>query len=423
MNQFSRLGQALVIFLSTAIAGCGSNAGSMMPTGNAGKISPDIFQQKVNGYGWTFTDLQAQPLDIVADPNHKMWATENNGILEIAMDKHVNTFTLAVQPGNITIGSDKNLWVTASTPGSSPVGMVARVTPTGGETDFAVTVGMFPRNIASGPDGALWFDECTQDKSAGGVGTITTSGTYAFYSNGVGCPQDIAAGPDGNIWFGNGPTMFSMTTQGQIVGQYAVGDRYVSDITTGSDGALWVIERPTIGGSRLMRITTQGQITHFDSGFVCGCNATLTNIVSGPDGNLWIMVGGRSNHLVTFDPTTQTRVASVKAPTYGRLAVGLDDNIWMAGLGDSRIDTYVRMLMTLSTKKLTVPVGQNANVNVSEANYSGRWTAIAKDPKIASVTLNSQNGSFVITGVSPGTTFVAVYDSMFNSVEVKVTVQ
>jgi len=410
----------LFVAAALLLVGCGSHSGAM-PT--PGKFSRDIFQQKVNSYGWTFTDVQAQPLDIVADTNHKVWVTENNGILEIAMDKHVKAFPLAVQPDNIAIGSDKNLWVTASTPGNSPVGMVARVTPTGVETDFAVTVGMFPRNIVSGPEGALWFDECTQDRSAGGIGTITTSGTYAFYSNGVGCTQDIAAGPDGNIWFGNGPTMFSMTTLGQIVGQYAVGDRYVSDITTGSDGALWVIERPTTGGSKLMRITTQGQITHLDSGLICGCNATLTNIVSGPDGNLWIMVGGNSSHLVTFDPITQSRVAMVRAPTYGPLAVGIDDNLWMAGVSESRIETFVRMLMTLSAKKLTVPVGQMANLSVSEANYSGQWTAIAKNPKIASVTLNSNNGSFTITGVSPGTTFVDVYDSMYNSISAKVTVQ
>jgi hypothetical protein len=50
--------------------------------------------------------------------------------------------------------------------------------------------------------------------------------------------------------------------------------------------------------------------------------------------------------------------------------------------------------MTISPKQLTVPVGQNANVNVSEANYAGQWTANSKNANVATVTLNSQNGTF-----------------------------
>jgi hypothetical protein len=112
------------------------------------------------------------------------------------------------------------------------------------------------------------------------------------------------------------------------------------------------------------------------------------------------------------------------------LAVDSSHKIWATAEGYNgtdcqigRVDTYVFSLMALSPKQLTVPVGQNAILNVSESNYLGAWTASTKKPSIATVTPNSQNGTFTVSGVAPGTTYVIVTDSQFNTASVKVTVQ
>ena len=64
----------------------------------------------------------------------------------------------------------------------------------------------YPRDIAAGPDGNLWFTEYNGDH----IGRITTSGAMQVFSisaNGGGPesiaadPEGIAPGPDGNLWF------------------------------------------------------------------------------------------------------------------------------------------------------------------------------------------------------------------------------
>ena len=72
---------------------------------------------------------------------------------------------------------------------------------------------------------------------------------------------------------------------------------------------------------------------------------------------------------------------------------------------------------------MSVQVGHTVNISVKEHKYSGQRTAIATNPAIVNVTLNSQNGAFTVTGVSPGVTTVTVYDTMYNSAQVKVTVK
>jgi virginiamycin B lyase len=64
------------------------------------------------------------------------------------------------------------------------------------------------KQLATGPDGNLWFTECTVDSGErqcinSGIGRITPGGQIAEFplpmpSNQLG---EIIAGPDGNLWF------------------------------------------------------------------------------------------------------------------------------------------------------------------------------------------------------------------------------
>jgi streptogramin lyase len=57
-----------------------------------------------------------------------------------------------------------------------------------------------PLNIASGPDGNLWFTEPGGGFGNGAIGKITTAGFITEYTlpNANSGPEDIAAGPSGS---------------------------------------------------------------------------------------------------------------------------------------------------------------------------------------------------------------------------------
>ena len=413
-----------VLAIAILAIGCSSRSGALpIPVKN----SPQIFQKHPLNTGWMTTTIPnifgqtAEPNGIAVDTNHKVWVSAESfdgtkgAIARVAMDQHVTLYPISIVPNAIAFGSDHNLWV------STNDGVIARVTPTGSETDYSVAPSNTSlSNIIPGPDGALWFIECSSPTS-GGIGTITTTGSHTFFS--TGCEQVLESGPDGNIWFGNGATISNMTPQGVLVGQYAVGESGFAGIASGSDGALYVLGiRPNNAPNELIKVTTDGTVTHI------GGDPRLDlfrGITSGPDGNLWISaVLSASSHLVTFDPATQQfGDRRIKSPAFGpNIIVGPDSNLWMLGRSKTGVYTYVYAALTLMPRPVTVQVSHTAVLSVSETNYGGQWTAIAAKPSIASVTFNSNNGSFVVTGVSSGTTRITVYDSMFNSANVKVTV-
>jgi streptogramin lyase len=364
----------------------------------------------------------SRPLGIVFDANHHLWTTIGlevgfpGALAEILMNDRVKMFPLTTEPNYLALGSDHNFWITTS------LGIVSRVTPQGVETDYNIPQSTYRYfDIVSGSDGALWFTECSVDASTGGIGRIDTSGNYTFYQSV--CPGSLTNGPDGNIWFSDtGQNVYSMNTQGQIVATYNVGDPGIN-LISGSDGALYATAG-TPSSTELIRVTTSGVVTHFGTD---SNGDILHQLVSGPDGNLWIL--GRAHpgfFLITFNVASQTFDMRIPTPPDQELltmASGPDGNIWAGDWDSNSIDTYVRLLMTATPKKLDEGVGQNANVGITEQNYAGQWTAVSKNPSIASVTPNSINGTFTITGVALGTTFIAIYDSNYNSVEVKVTVQ
>jgi virginiamycin B lyase len=405
--------------------GCSSHSGAVpAPT----KVSPQIFQQNPSPKsGWIVTALpnvqgqSAFPFGIAADATHHIWVADavdgiHGALREIAMDQHVNTFPLSISIINVAVGPDHNLWVPSI--GNPNPGIVARVTPTGTETDFTVaSPNTAFGNIITGPDGALWYAVCSSDRSSGGVGTITTSGSAKFYPGE--CEFTVASGSDGNIWFGNGATISNMTTQGVLIGQHSIGDDSMSIMVTGSDHALYFCADKTGFISELIRVAMDGTVTHVGGD---PRDDTLVSLTNGPDGDLWISTDS-GKHLITFDPATQSYGSTIiNSPAFGNLVLGQDGNFWLADHNHSAVYTYVRSAITLAPRPVTVSVGHTVDLNVSETNYAAQWTAISSKPSIVGVTPNSNLGKFVVTGVSPGTTRITVYDSMFNSANVKVTV-
>lgn len=217
---------------------------------------------------------------------------------------------------DIATGPNGNLWFT-----ESGVGKIGRLDPrTGTIVEFDAGCGQ-PNQITLGADGNLWYT-CSD---GGVIGRITPLGTATTFRTRAYVPMDIVSGPDGNLWFtdwrlSRSGQLFKVTTAGTTVGQYTVGD-LPTGITVGGDGDLWVgMQNEAI----IARVTTAGVVTRFPTSGYPGALAT------GPAGNVW--------YGTTFGvPYLIGRVASDGAVTgtypYGGLRVdgitrGPFGNLW-----------------------------------------------------------------------------------------------
>ena len=273
-------------------------------------------------------------------------------------------------PTSITTGSDGNLWFVGST---SSAAFISRITPSGTITNFPLPpADINPVAIASGSDGNLWVVDLATDtvivvNTSGSVVTThavgsnpfaialgsdgamwvtnTGSGTISCFAaggtttaytipNGA-SPTGITAGPDGAMWFADfsSPYLGRITTPctspgGGVFNQFPIAEAAGSDgITTGPDRALWFTDRV---GSTVARMTTAG--VYSNQGALA--HAPSTNIVLGPDLNLWFgACGCVTDTLQRLTPsgTQTTFAAGPTTQTVDGLTVGPDGAIWYAG--------------------------------------------------------------------------------------------
>ena len=159
--------------------------------------------------------------------------------------------------------------------------------------------------VASGPDGNLWFVGGSGGPPNGStevVGRITPSGQIKLYHL-PGNPGEsfdgIAAGPDGNVWFTEGAA--------DRIGRLAPG--------TGRIDVFSVPLSPLLSAQR---------------------NTQTTDIVAGPDGNLWFDVAQIAGESVMPDgyvgritPTGAIKLFAVPGGGQpGGIQVGTDGNLW-----------------------------------------------------------------------------------------------
>jgi streptogramin lyase len=161
---------------------------------------------------------QSSPAAIAAGPDGNVWFTDvghSRAIGRVTPDGQITEFSAGLKGAQkaygIAAGPDKNLWFTVGadvdySSGPSPAA-IGQITPTGIVTLFStgLPLGSNPRDIAAGPDGALWFTEA--NVLAPAIGRISTAGKISEFTAGLPTlvddagPDRIAAGPDGNMWF------------------------------------------------------------------------------------------------------------------------------------------------------------------------------------------------------------------------------
>jgi len=240
--------------------------------------------------------VQLEPTGIAAGPDGALWFTLQgaNKLGRITTGGTITEFpvpTASSRPTVITAGPDGALWFAESAHQT-----IGRITTNGVITEFAA--GAFPIGIAQGPDGALWFTGPSALHPSSGIGRMTTSGTVTSFiganavrgSTGL-FPSEITTGPDGALWFLNGDNLIGrISIQGTITSFSLPGNVAATGITAGPDGALWFGQTGGVG-----RITTSGIPTLFTVNVNHNLEVGISALVPGPDGAIWFTDNGVSD--------------------------------------------------------------------------------------------------------------------------------
>lgn len=279
-------------------------------------------------------------------------------------------------PTSIVPGVDGNLWVT-----ESATGRIARVTPTGAVTEFALAnAASYPADIVRATDGNLWFGE----RHGNSLGRITPAGTIdelpipgvtaPASSETVGLPGalDLAAGPDAAVWFLL-PVSAEMQTprdeldrmafDGSVTKVALPAKSAPSSVATGSDGNLWVTLSRT---HQIARVTPAGAVSTFA---IPAGTKDPTSIAGAPDGGLDFTITAKGGtglaHISTAGIST-VLVPPAKSNDFreGSLVAAADGNLWASGElgGSGGFTPDDRLLRIASNGKITafrLPIGSS----------------------------------------------------------------
>jgi streptogramin lyase len=243
-----------------------------------------------------------------------------------------------------------------------------------------------PLDLATGPDGAVWFTELETDK----IGRITSDGAMMEYPlRGQGdAGHSIVLGSDHNLWVTMGVTRAGFATNtpaaiGRITLAGALttiplppsscpdGNDYYDEtpdqIAQSADGSLWfIVERradistcDTIG-----RITLDGHVTVYALPYQ---DAEFSSLTRGTDGNIW--VAGDENQTFNVwrfapDGTYRSfqvppRISHFGFDTINAITAGPDGNLWFTNDGGAFSQTNAVVRMTLGGQFTPYALGQN----------------------------------------------------------------
>jgi streptogramin lyase len=274
-------------------------------------------------------NMGAAPVELEAGLNGTVWFLDHGtipAIGEITATGQILEYPTSTggDPDDLAIAADGDAGFTVfDAPGGVGTATAGAVTGTSA-TVLPTGAGTMPAGITAGDDGNLWFS----DPGKASIGRVTPSGTVAEFGSANGMqtnadPDALTAGPDGNVWFddqyANSPEVGKVTPTGQIT-EYPIANQ-AWDVTVGIDGNVWFAtgnnDFTDPGVARVVSATSQINIfgVGLGSGAVIGDG---TNMVSGPDGNLWLIDIGTPNAIVRADvqlPPTVTTVAAQNVTT------------------------------------------------------------------------------------------------------------
>jgi virginiamycin B lyase len=253
--------------------------------------------------------------------------------------------------GGITKGPDGAVWFidTGSESDPQPANLIGRMTTDGSLTEYST--GPNPddspqvwSSLVTGADGNLWFPQ-----GATRIAKMTTQGVITSYPTGL--PDAIIGrpilGPDGNVWFTyfeNQPQSLprgvaKVAPDGTVTTYPITAPVSAQGLTVGPDGNIWAAARPLIGFTHdLLKITTSGEITVIP--ITLDTQQGLAGIITAPDGNLWFPsffpADGNRDGFVrrSLDGTTTDFLKSTPMNYQNEigtnLVIGPDGNIWFS---------------------------------------------------------------------------------------------
>jgi streptogramin lyase/PKD repeat protein len=271
----------------------------------------------------------------------------------------------------ITTGPDGALWFTE--PSNDQIG---RLTTAGVFTEYVIPSGADPQEIVSGADGALWFTERARNQ----IGRLTTAGVFTEYliPSGNGSPEGITAGPDGALWFTeNGVNGIGRLTTAGVFTEYTIptGGSGPEEITNGPDGALWFTE---YNANQIGRITTKGAFTEYP---IPTGSTNPQGITSGPDGALWFTENSVNNigRITTAGAITEYPVPGPGTDRLQQIVAGRDGNLWFANQSNDKVGFIttagvVTQYATPSSGSLPtgITAGPDGGIWFTESGYPGR---------------------------------------------------
>ena len=279
--------------------------------------------------------------------------------------------TPASTPSGIAAGPDGNVWVAESSSSR-----IARVTPGGTVTEFALPAGREPLGITSA-GGLVWFTERLGNRigrlnpSAGSDAAIQASLAEFLVAGAGSKPTGIAAGPDGNVWFTeNGSDEIGRITPAGTISEFLVpgGGSNVTGIAAGSDGALWFTEA---GSNEVGRISTAGVITNEFGLPTLPASATrLGAIASGPDGALWYVDGGIDHVRRITTAGVHSEFPAPAGSILDGIAAGPDGNLWLTA---SRSGKIARMTTAGALSEFTLPTAGGGPGDIAAGPDGALW--------------------------------------------------
>jgi streptogramin lyase len=293
----------------------------------------------------------------------------------IAPDGSVTEFSIEdnsfTQLYNITASPDGNLWMLAiRTPNRTNDDqlVVIRMTPDGNYTVFGAFLGHsgedFVSNVSPlvvGSDGNLWYTASFYSQfpvtNAGSiVGRITPTGDVTNFNFGLtvgiaeeGISGGITTGPDGNPWVSIGDGTHGETRgvrefspDGQL-SDVIPGSHALSQMVTDANGNVWGLVSP----GQIERIAPDGTVSDFplpvhEPFMAPELNPLRMTLTVGPDGNIWFS-DPYANQIGNITPDGTVTEYSVPTPNSfpAGITTGPDGNIWFTELGSGQIGEFV----------------------------------------------------------------------------------
>jgi streptogramin lyase len=248
-----------------------------------------------------------------------------------------------------------------------------------------------PTGITSASDGSIWFTE----RGANKLGRLSLQGALTEYAipTASSAPEQITASSDGNVWFTEryGRKIGRVSQAGGPIAEFTVPGigAYPTAITTVAGGKVWFATADAAATARIGWISPSGTITQLATG---ATRTTITGMVGGPDGNLWVTeVSSYWGDAVTrvntsgFGSFTNYRLANRSASPQS-ITVGADNNLWFTESSGNQIG---RITTSGVVTQFTLATGSRAQQVVSGPD-GALWFTEKGSNKIGRLTTDGQ---------------------------------